>query len=263
MHSIPTTHKVLRVWEYYAPCALFMLLMLMLWLNSVPSVVPYSDSEYLKKFLFVLLKSNWVSALPALFLRQIIGSWARPLSPLRLSHWMDRLAFLSSHWTTRNCDELILVKNSWARAGLKIERYIKEAVELRCAPQWAAAGVEERKRREGEEKERKRREKGEKDTMNRLVTLNNLPPAHSSTSAAPEAELSLTWCHQLGWSRQWRASFLPSSLILSNSLQSRSLQATLCRFVGNASFWSTLCYCHIYLAYFSGRKRFLTYFKQK
>ena len=56
-----------------------------------------------------------------------------PSSPLAPSHWTAPSFSFSSHWTSRAGDELILVKYSWAREGLKIDQYIKLAVN----PRWA------------------------------------------------------------------------------------------------------------------------------
>lgn len=56
-----------------------------------------------------------------------------PLFLLPASHWTASSASLVSHWTSPTSSELILVKNSLAREGLKIEPYIKTAADPRCA----------------------------------------------------------------------------------------------------------------------------------
>lgn len=60
--------------------------------------------------------NDWLSFSPA------------PLRSVILSHWPFSLLFLLSHWTGLESYELILVKYSCAREGLKIERYIKPAL---------------------------------------------------------------------------------------------------------------------------------------
>lgn len=66
---------------------------------------------------------------------KLIGFRVGPPTPRRSPAPIRRVCFSSSapHWRSRTDDELILVKYSCARAGLKIGWYIKRAVEPRRA----------------------------------------------------------------------------------------------------------------------------------
>lgn len=133
--------KMKKVLNYYKPEHDFFLLTLD---EKCSCLAEASGTVSLTLTLYSLIhwKSNRVRGLPFFVAAaslgsqpvslQMIGSCVtRPSSLLAPSHWTTAVFIFPPHWTSRAGDELILVKYSCAREGLKIGRYIKPAVEPR------------------------------------------------------------------------------------------------------------------------------------
>lgn len=132
----------------------------------------------------------------------------RPLLFFPSTYWTTPFFFLLSHWTGGLGNELILVKNSWAREWLKIERYIRPAVQPRCSlvfPGCQPKG-QGRRGREGETDRRKKERQtgGEGATQQKKESSIGTLPFSSFLykCCARDSASYVLHATSFGWSRQ-------------------------------------------------------------